>query len=567
MKLPSALRSTRIDNFAPLLPSLLTLDRKPMSLEDFFVFVPIFSTGLPPDVTLRAGRQLGKTHQTSGRLILQLAAIPGFKILVVTPLQEQSDRLSATVFKPMVDDSPIRAILGVEGTMGSVRRRRFANGSLVYFSYAWLDTDRVRQINANWLYVDEAQDMDPAHVPVIKECLSSKLEPMVFVSGTSKTKGTFLEDRWEHSSQGVWHVECDACGFDNVCALEPDGHILSMIGPVRDDISEERPGTLCHRCRTPVVPRRGRWRHRYPERVRDHVGYFVPQPVMPIHYSTPSKWAQLVGKMNGGDGYTTARFYNEILGEAYDDASKLISETDLRKACTGVGPNDEAKAMHRASAYPLVVLGVDWGGDGSEGVSRTKVAAVGFNYDGSAEVFFGAQFQPSTDAMVEGREVLRLAVAMKAKLVAHDANGAITREAVMNSMGWPAKQLVPCVYRSVVGGDMIEYQAPQKNRTRGYWVLDKGRILDFVCAAIKVKQVTFFDWDYVDSNRPGLVYDFMALVINRVETPTGRSFRVVKLRESMSDDFAHSCAFALASGWELLRSWPNVTGPGRVRPV
>lgn len=564
----------KITNFAPYLPNFLTVDRKPMSMTDYFTFVPVFSTYLPPVIVLRAGRQVGKTQSVSGRLIMQLATVPGHKILVVLPLQEQSDRMSSIIFKPMVDDSLVQAILGYEGTMGSVRRRRFANGSMIHFSYAWLDTERVRQLSADWLYIDEAQDMDPTFVPVIKECQSARPEPIMFVSGTSKTKSTYLENSWKLSSQGIWHVPCHACGFVNVCCVEPEGHLMSMIGPARDDICEATPGTLCHRCRRPVNPRPsasggtdgGHWVHRHPERTRDQVGYYVPQPIMPIHNTIPSKWATLVGKMNGGDGYTTARFYNEVLGEAYDDAFLLVSEDDLIKAAKGIGPNSEALAMARASKYLMVVLGVDWGGDGMEGNSRTKVAAVGILHDGTAEVFFGAQFQPSTDAMFEGREVLRLANLVRAKLIAHDYNGAATRESVMNNLGWPARQIVPMVYRQVIGGEMVEYIQPQKARTRGYHVLDKGRAIEFVCMAIRAGRVKFFDWDFQDPARPGLIHDFTTVTADRIDTPSGRAFRVRKIHESDSDDFVHATTFAAIAGWELTRAWPNLTSAGRVRP-
>jgi len=554
-----------IDNYAPYLSSMLTIKRRPMTLDDHFVFSPMFSAHMPPYLVWRAGRQIGKSRSSSGRLIIQSAAKPGHETMVVLPLQEQSDRISSVVFKPMIEDSPIQSVLGIDDTIGSVRRRQFLNGSITHFTYAWLTTERARSLTAAWLYIDEAQDMDPAHVPVLVECLSAESQPVVIVSGTSKSKSTFLEQGWERSSQGIWQIKCTACGFDNVCALEPDGHMIKMIGPVRDDISEKAPGTVCARCQRPVSPRYGRWVHRKPELARDVAGYFSPQIVMPGHYANPVKWSQLVGKMNGAAGYTTAKFYNEVLGEAFDAAYKMVGEDDLRKAARGIGPNTEADAARRARTYDIVILGVDWGGGGADGVSRTKVAAVGFPGDGSAEVFFGAQFQPSTDRVAEGREVLRLAAGLNARVIAHDYNGAGTAsEAVVTHLGWPIDRICPMVYRQTIGGEMVEYQKPARNRTRGYYVLDKGKSLQFICMAIRAGRVFFFDYDYIDSNRPGLINDFTSLTQDNVDTPTGQVYRVRKLHESMTDDFAHAVNFACCAGWELTRGWPDLTRAGSI---
>lgn len=406
--------------------------------------------------------------------------------------------------------------------------------------------------------------MDPGHVPVLTECLSAQPEPFVLITGTSKTKSTFLEQSWAKSSQAIWHVRCDACGFDNVCDMEPDGHLIAMIGPAHDAISESCPGTICYRCKKPVSPRRGRWVHRRPELARDVAGYFAPQIVMPGHYSRPVKWAQLVGKMNGAAGYTVAKFYNEVLGVAYDAAYKLVGEDDLRRSCK-LGPNTEADAVRRARTYPLTVLGVDWGGGGQDGVSRSKVAAAGFPGDGAAEVFFGAQFEPSADPIATARDVLRVAAFTGASFIAHDYNGiGTTNEAILTHLGWPANRILPMFYRQTIGGEMVEYQKPVKNRTRGYYLLDKAKSVQFVCSAIRAGRVSFFDYDHVDSNQPGLINDFLALTMIKTDTPTGSVARVVKVHESLSDDFAHAVTFACSAGWEYLGGWPDLVRAGVV---
>lgn len=557
-------RSDADADLVDLLPGLLTVDRKPLHLHDHRPFEPVFSSYVPRTTVVVAGRQLGKSHQMSGRIILQAALDPGHKTLVVLPLEQQADRMSNDIFKPMTVDSPVGAVLWRRRARPlPVRSHRYDNGSITHFIYATDDADRVRGLTGTrWLYIDEAQDIEASVVPILVACTDSWRYPTTWVSGTAKTKDTFLHDNWSASSQGVWHIRCSACGFDNICCLEPDGHILALIGPVRDDVSEKRPGTLCRQCRQPVNPRYGRWVHRYPEK-RDRIsGYHVPQILMPGHFADAGKWADLVQKQNGGMGYTTGKFYNEVLGEAYDMAMKLVSRDDLKVAAVGIGPNTMANAKKiRQRLSGPVFLGVDWGGGGAEGVSRTKVCAAGLHSDGKLLVFFGLQFPPSTDVVPEAKEIVKLARELAVTGIAHDFNGAGTAaESVITHLGWDSRQLAPMRYADYPGADMITRKEPVGHRTRGYYELSKGRSLQFACTAIRYGKIGFFDYDYVDEHRPGLLNDFVCLVSSTIDTPGGSVFRVRKQSDSFSDDFAHAVNFAGCAVWEAANAWPNVTG-------
>jgi hypothetical protein len=346
-----------------------------------------------------------------------------------------------------------------------------------------------------------------------------------------------------------------------VCCLEPDGHLLALIGPYRDDVSEKRPGTLCKGCRAPVNPRYGRWVHRFPEKADRISGYHVPQAIMPGHFASRNKWGDLVEKMNGGMGFTTGKFYNEVLGEPYDMAIKLVSRDDLRRAAVSVGPNELAAAVRGRTRYPLVFLGVDWGGGGSDGVSRTKVAACGLHPDGRVHVFYGAQFPPSTDAVAEAKEIIQLARTLNVTGIAHDFNGAGTvSESVLTHLGWDLTRIAPMRYQSYPGARIIERKPPEGARTRGYYLLDKGRSLQFLCNAIRYDRVRFFDYDYVDEHRPGLLNDFVCLVAETVDTPSGSVFRVRRQSPTLSDDFAHAVNFGACALWQTGDAWPPLTG-------
>lgn len=561
----------RIRNLSAILPGLVTVvterGRVPMRLDNFFPFEDLFSTWQPPRIVHRSSRQIGKTYSLLARTAVECGLVAGTRVIVTTPLQEQSDALSSTIFRPMVDESPIRHLLSDTGSLGNVRMRQFKNGSLVWFSYAHGDTLRVRSKTGRIWLADEAQSMDPADAPVISSCLRAASQPQTWISGTSLTKDTWLELEWMESSQGIWHIECPHCSFENICAIEAEGgHLISMIGPWHADISERTPGVVCHRCQKPISPRFGRWVHRYPERLRDFVGYYAPQIIFPIHYALPNKWKELVGFMRGAGGYSTAKFYNECLGEAYDVAYKLVSIEDLKKAAR-LGPNTESEAARLARYYSIVVIGVDWGGGGDDGVSRTKGAAIGLAPDGVADVFFGFGFPPSTDRVAEAREILRIAQLCNARLIAHDFGGGIgtASEAALTHLGIDIDRLVPIKYTGVDTVDARPvFHQPGSEATRGYYTMHKSKSLQFLCNAIRYGKVRFFEYDHKGKDEPGHLHDFLSLVEDKIDTPTGGTYRIRRSSKTVCDDFSSAVNYGINTLWEYTQSYPNLVTAGTV---
>ena len=228
-------------------------------------------------------------------------------------------------------------------------------------------------------------------------------------------------------------------------------------------------------------------------------------------------------------------------------AFKLVSIDDLKAAAKGLGPNNLENSKSRSPRYQFRVLGVDWGGGGENGVSRTKVAMCGLASDRKAEVYFGLQFPPSTDRVAEGREICKLATMFNANIIAHDYNGTGTSsEAVLTHLGWPIDRIAPMRYAGTIGDDMIKYHPPGKFQTRGYYTMDKARGLQFLAMAIRQNMVKFFDYDYIDQDRPGLLHDFLALVEDTVDTPSGSIYRIRKGSPHDSDDFASAVHLGLS---------------------
>lgn len=424
---------------------------------------------------------------------------------------------------------------------------------------------------------DEVQDLDPNHLPVIRETMShSEYGTGISVyTGTPKTLDNTLEYEWQRSSQAEWMIPCKACNKENYPALGMD--IDKMIGPYHDNIGPLRPsqadlargvkpGTpalVCARCQHWLDARNGRWMHKNPKLRWDYPGYHIPQIIMPIHCENKKRWRKLLGKRAGAENYTTARFYNEVLGISYDTGAKLVSETDLKRAaCLPFrnNPKDFRRQQAEKNKYILRVLGVDWGGGGEEEVSFTTGAVIGFTAGGQAEVIYGERLLTPHDPIGEAKRLLQIYKAFDCDRFAHDYNGAGNfRELYMLQAGLPLDRVVPFVYNRTASKDFIVFhKGGDGNNSRNYWLLDKARSLEYICELIKLTFVRFFEYDFVDVDNRGLLRDFLSLVAHKTETARAGEVFSIHRTAAFPDDFAHSVNFACCAGWSLLNCWPEI---------
>lgn len=562
------IRDGKLRTFVPLLPLILSLNGKPYTLSDHFPFEPLFQFQLARRLVLKTGRQVSKSTSLAARGVLMSATIPHFSTLYVTPLYEQVRRFSTRYVRPFIHQSPFKFLLLGQDSEDSVLQKSFANQSRMFFSFCGLSVDRIRGISANQCCFDEVQDIDQQHIPIVLETMGGQKTRLEVYAGTSKTLDNTLEGLWARSSQAEWCIPCRNCRHLNVPKM---GHDLEkMIGPYREDICEERPGTICAKCAKPILPRDGKWVHEFPERKDRFSGYHVPQIIMPIHYASPERWGELLAKQSGQFGYNTARFYNEVLGEAYDVGTKLVNKTDLqRAACL---PWDcrpdlaEEIARQVENKYDLVVMGVDWGGGGEDEISYTTCAVVGFMATGGMHVIYGERLLTPHDHVSEASRLMHIFRLFNCRLLAHDYNGAGSiRETIMVQAGLPLDVIVPMVYYRSAAADIMVFRSPQDHHPRYYWHLDKARSLVLVCQTIKLGLLKFFRYDFDTGDQTGLLHDFLALVEHKIPTGRGPDIYTVRRHANLSDDFAHSVNFACCAIWNWTQSWPNLAALANIQ--
>ncbi len=534
-----------------LLPLMLTLKGKPYSIKDHFPFAPVFRNRKPRKILLKTGRQVSKSTSLAADGVVTTVLNPFFTTLYVTPLFEQVRRFSNNYVRPFVDESPLKNLWLGPNTEQNVLQRSFGNHSKMQFSYALLDADRIRGITADKVAIDEVQDMDAEHIPIILETMSYSKYELSSYAGTPKTLDNTIEGLWQQSSQAEWFVKCFSCGHQNIPASEFD--LEKMIGPVHDGISPQRPATICAKCSKPINPRFGRWVHRDPDKRWDFAGYHVPQVIMPIHYESADKWSTLVGKRDGWESQPHV-FYNEVLGESYDTGQKLVTLTELKEAAKLPWENNpiepDRKALEAARGYTKRVMAIDWGGGGEAGVSLTTIAVLGLLPTGGIDVIWGKRLTTPHDHLGEATECLHWYKRFGCNFLAHDYTGAGTlRETFIVQAGLPVDRIMPVAYvRAATKAPM--YHVPKTElHPRDHYRVDKTRMLLYVTMFIKLGRLRFFQWDFRDTDQPGLIYDFLSLVENKVETKAASDIYTIVRAAGLSDDFAQAVNIGCAALW------------------
>jgi len=559
--LTSMMESGRMDTLAQALPLLLNLKGEPYSLINHFPFEEIFRFRMPSSLTYKTGRQVSKSTSLAAHGIATSISIPDLTTLYVMPLFEQVRRFSSMFVAPFIDQSPVRHLWSGTDTVNSVLHRSFRNRSKMLFSFAFLNADRVRGISADKVAIDEVQDMNREHLPIIRETMSASKWALRQFTGTPKTLDNTLEALWTESSQAEWFIPCMHCTTHgsptwNIPTME--FHLEKIIGPYHSGISEEHPATICFKCGKPISPRMGRWVHRYPKRVWGSAGYHVPQIIMPLHYAKPDKWAELLAKMAGKGNTPLNVFYNEVLGESYDTAAKIVTLTEI-EAVSNLGPNDFSVAKGKCGKYQMRVLGVDWGGGGEKKLSFTTVALLGVKHDGKIDVLWGKRLLTPHDHLREAREIKQYWDAFRPTMICHDYTGAGSlRETFLIQSGVPSRCVMPCMYVRSAKQQPCYHVAPTVDHPRSHYRVDKSRSLLLTCAMIKCKQLRFFDSDYSSQEDPGLIRDFLALVEDKVTTMAAGEIYRIDRQAGFTDDFAQAVNLGCVGIWYRTKKWPRL---------
>ncbi len=423
---------------------------------------------------------------------------------------------------------------------------------------------------ANGLGWGQCQDLDKDFIPIIRETMSgSKWGGIETFAGTPKSLENTIEMLWRDSSMAEWVIKCHRCNYYNVPAMSH--HLEKMIGPYRKTTSVDSPAVICAKCRKPIHPKHhGRWVHGRPSKVDDKgrkvnlrwefAGYHVPQIIMPMHYGNPEKWDILLGKLAGRGNTPIHVFWNEVCGESYDTGAKIVTLTELMGAACLPWRNDEHEAKKHIGDYTMRILAVDWGGGGEKGVSFTTFAVMGMMPNGQVDVLHGFRSLTPHDHAREAQMCLHLIREFKCDLMTHDYTGAGSlRETFVAQAGFPLDRIIACQLQRAAAGGILQAKPATPRHPRDYYMVDKPRSLLLTCNQIKTRKIRFFQDDFVNSEQPGLIRDFLALVEEKVDSRLGKDIYTITRDPALIDDFAQAVNLGYIILCQAADKWPDVS--------
>lgn len=538
-----------------LLPLLFQLKSKPYSLDwSHFMFEPMYNyADMPRQMLWRTGRQVSKSTNLACSQVLLAALTPHLNLMTVMPLQEQVRKFSANYVKPFITTSPFRSVM-LEGgaSTDAVLQRRVGTSNLFYM-YGAGNTNRLRGIPADALFLDEVQDLDHSDLPIMEANLSASPWKLMRFTGTPKTFDNTIQLLWEDSSQAHWHIPCTKCGHVNRAAA--DGDLIKMIGKYT---------LVCAKCSTddlpvPIDSRAGYWVHDFGERMLTFPGYHVPQPILPMHYASPRDWQVLLDFQRTKPKYA---FYNEILGEPYDAGSKLVTREELINACQAEPCRPETMP---SGEYVAQCLGVDWGGRGKERtsdaedfISNTAFALAGLRSDSRVEIKWLHKVSYEVDMSHETEMAVNVAVQSHTTHIALDYGGqGNVQEQQLRAHGWPQHAIMPFTYTVMTPNKpIVFFNATKKPGVRVSLMLDKPRSLLLLCELVKR------GWVILPKNEEWMnnhLLDFMNIYEESMDNPNGSPRRLVKRMSRRTDDVVHAINFAVMGLFRMTSAWPQIT--------
>lgn len=541
------------NNLEPLLPILLWLNGKPYNLDDYYVFKPIFRIQSPHKIVLKSGRQVGKSTSLAALSIIRSIAIPYHKIMFITPLRDQARNISDSYVKNFLVGSPIgRYFINDNRTKSSTFYKEFATHSRIAFRYAQISADRIRSYSNDVIIIDELQNFDHDFLPIVESTMSASTWRLKYFAGTPLDFENSLQYEWEDTCQYEWGIKCTHCGYWNIACIEED--LEKMIGPFREDISEEKPATICAKCAKIIYPRTGQWIAKRKELVNYSEGYHIPQIIMPLHYADVSRWYELLEKKQK---WQRQKFYNEVLGEACDEGIVLVREEDIKKAGALEDFSiDFCLWKKETNQYSTTILAIDWGGGGETTESYTCIAFLGLTPFGVIEVPWAIKFVNVCDPFEEANEICRYYQMLNPDFIVHDYTGGIgnLRENILVDKGISVTSIVP-VYIQGSTTNYVVTVVDIPSRARKHYRIDKTKAMQIVVGAMRAGFLKFFSYQK-DYNQQKLLHDFLNIIEERKVTVGGReTYRITKKKKT-SDDFAMTTMIGSCILWYMFEAWP-----------
>lgn len=501
--------------------ALLCLEGRPYSLNNYPMFVDIFNSPWPR-VLMKSGRQVSKTITMAALMTTDAALVPHKPSIYANASQNQTSSFSSSKLDPFLLHSPIiyHNLMKSKHVLNNVLYKRLSNWSEISLTYFSESADRVRGRSGHHFYLDEIQDILYDAIIDAEECLSAAQDPRFTYAGTSKTMSTTLEYFWSLSTKKSWVVKCDGCGKWNLPTIE----------------NIQRIGLCCKNCGSLLNVFNGLWRsmREYEGKEPLFDGYHVPQIILPLHCNSPEKWGKLIEKM---ETYPSYKFNNEVLGLPEGEGDSPITEALLREACIPELRMETRLTEHNSVGGTYFVAGIDWGGNGIEGTSRTTVSIYAvYPERRQSTKIYGQIFGPG-DPTHHVEEISSVLKRFGVHMAFGDHGGGNFAMAMLQNLT-PSVRIVPVMYAEQ--SSLFKW-----SEDAGRYTVNRTRLIDAFFMALKTGEIHMMRWEDFKQFAP----DLLAVFQEVIGEEQGKGRRVWRRYPSKPDDVLHSMVF----GWFAAR--------------
>lgn len=509
---------------------LLTLRGDPLKFDKHKPWEFIYNV-CPPEMVLKAGRQVGKSVSQGGRTIIQSIAKKHFQTAYVAPSQKQASIFSNMYLKPFRLGKIVRKYFMSKDNVDNVYEKEFSNGSKIYIRYAQNEQegDRIRGITADQILYDEVQDILLDAIHVINPILDASKYRYKVYSGTSKSTANTLERLWLRSNQMEWAMKCDHCSKWNI----PNTYARCVA------ICSHPEGPTCYHCGKSLDVSKGQWVEAIQGRRRMY-GFHLPQFIMGAN-TGKVEWADLYHKVmlaREGLTYSPGKLANENFGLATDLAGKALSVHDAMSCCrtdrtTWYKDRQEAE---KEFGYLRIVCGVDWSVTGST-KSYTCASVLGIDLFGKAHLLYSEVMQ-GIHILTQVDRIKDIITRFSVDLCASDRGVGVVQAQLLQNLFGVDKVI------------MVQYvTSPRRlifNRQGMFLAADRTTSMDLMVHRIRRggAQFTTPCWNLTS----GLWEHALAVFEEESERSTNRMY---SKDEDTPDDWLHSLVFAMV-GFEYL---------------
>lgn len=369
--------------------------------------------------------------------------------------------------------------------------------------------------------------MNPDLLPEVLKTQQMSKAPMTIYSGTALSTDTLLEQKWQESSMGCYHVRSgDGKHWINL-------HDESELWKVCDN--PEYPIDYWTGKRLNVTD--GLFVHMNEQAYREgDIGLHIPMIVVPSNCEG-TQWAQIYRDVKRQDPKKTLQ---ENFGIAIGDGAREISKEDLQNICV-LNLNDaEIRRRVNTGYYRLVVMGCDWGGSDYNRAEKTKqsytaVTILGMAPDGKLDILYAQKYAGMDYTVIVGK-IIKAYTEFKCNAIASDYGvGAVYTMLIRNHVQWQ-KHFV------------LQYAAPNaasfqraNSELANHYSVNKTEAVTNAFLAVKELALRANRWDDMEY----YLTDFLACKRVPSESATGKKQFTWQRDPRKPDDFLHAVSFAM----------------------